>query len=87
MGLVCIVIMSIPRGKPARLVSRPASRRTWKAEFEWYQQNFHVVLHFGLLGPIVFIFLVAPYVVPQKETIIMAIAWGIIGGLSITIGK
>jgi hypothetical protein len=82
-----IIIMSNPQGKLVRLVSRPASRHTWKAEFEWYRQNFHGFLHTSLLGPICFIILAAPYVVAKKNTIIMAITWGIIGGFSITIGE
>src|SRR4051794_9287580 len=83
----CIVRMSKPRGKLAQLVPRAASRHTWKTEFEWYRRNFHGFLHTSLVGPIVVIFLTAPYVVPKQNTILMAIVWGIIGGFSITIGE
>ncbi|KAJ5380906.1 uncharacterized protein N7496_003334 [Penicillium cataractarum] len=78
--------MSNPRGKLARLGSRAVPRHTWKAEIEWYKQNFHGFLHISLLGPIIVIFLTAPYVIARQNTIIMAITWGIIGGFSITIG-
>jgi hypothetical protein len=79
--------MSKPKGELAQLVSQAASRNTWKTEFEWYRKNFHKVLHAGLLGPIAVIFFAAPYVVPNQNTIIMAITWGIVGGFSITIGE
>ncbi|KAF3388733.1 Acyl-CoA desaturase [Penicillium rolfsii] len=78
--------MSKSRGALAKPVPRAVSRRTWKAEFEWYRNNFHKVLHAGLLGPIAVIFWAAPYVAARQKTIIMAITWGIVGGFSITIG-
>jgi hypothetical protein len=40
----------------------------------------------SLLGPILVIGLTAPYVIARQNTIIMAVAWGVIGGFSITIG-
>lgn len=79
--------MSKPQGKLSRLGSRAVLRHTWKAEIEWYKQNFHRFLHISLLGPILVIFLTAPYVIARQNTIIIAIAWGIVGGFSITIGE
>ncbi|OOQ84317.1 Acyl-CoA desaturase [Penicillium brasilianum] len=78
--------MSKQRGKLVRPGSRAVPRHSWKAELGWYRQNFHGFLHMSLLGPILIIKLTAPYVIARQNTVIMAIAWGVIGGFSITIG-